>query len=400
MTARNEGGAGSGNDARSPGLAILATAAAASVIEVPHGPRSDDVTRKTPLDLSAAPEPRDERRVDLAWQLWLDGELRRTPLPLADGLLLVLDRPGGSVALRLDSDGREIWQVELPGVASSDPVRTQGFVAVALGGERVVVIDVAHGRLLRNGVAVHGAAVRGGIAAVGGRLWVRLGKTSDGLGPFLAVLDLMAPGDGLRLFPDPLGSAIETRCRRTNNTLVAAAEHPNGNVLLVGLDESSARLLWQHELPQTGVVDLWAAGGLVDLVLSNGVRSWDARTGTPLTRRFAGHALEGARLAGETLLVLVPDNGHGRHLRTFNACTEDATGRLLAIQRVIGASSDLALLRDHDGNVMLVELPTLTPFTIPEADAIAGAELVAFSRHALWVVAHGGRSLTCLEPPE
>ena len=30
----------------------------------------------------------------------------------------------------------------------------------------------------------------------------------------------------------------------------------------------------------------------------------------------------------------------------------------------------------------------------------AGAELVAFSRHALWVVAHGGRSLTCLEPPE
>ena len=49
---------------------------------------------------------------------------------------------------------------------------------------------------------------------------------------------------------------------------------------------------------------------------------------------------------------------------------------------------------------MLVELPSLTPLVMPEADAIDGAELVAFSRHALWVVAHGGRSLTCLEPPE
>lgn len=346
-----------------------------------------------------APDPPGARRVNLTWQLWLDGEIGRVPLPLADGLLVLLDRPDGTVALRLDSEGRELWQLELHGLASADPVRTQGFIAVPLGGQRVVVIDVAQGRLVRASVAVEGAAVRGAIAALGGRLWVRLGKTADGLGPFLAVLDLMAPEDGLRLFPDPLGDAIETRCRRTNNTLVAAAEQRNGSALLIGMDEASARLLWQHELPDTGVVDLWAAGGLIDLVVSGGVRSWDARSGKPLTRRFEGKALEGARIAGETLLVMVADNGHGRRLLTFDACTEDQTGQLLGVQRIIGASSDLALVRGSDDVVMLVELPSLSPLMMPEADAIEGAELVAFSRHALWVVAHGGRSLTCLEPP-
>lgn len=394
MAASNEGSKHEGGDA----------SAAASVIKVPRGtlPRSADLSRLTPQILNAVPSPRDLLRVNLAWQLWLDGELRRTPLPLANGLLVVLDRPTGSVALRLDSDGRELWQVELPGIASSDPVRTQGFVAVPIGGERVVVIDVAHGQLLRANIAVDGAAVRGGIAALGGRLWVRLGKTADGLGPYLAKLDLAAPEEGLRLFPDPLGAAIETRFRRTNDTLVAAAEHPNGDALLVGIDEGSARVLWLHELRATGVVDLWAAGGLVDVVLSAGVRSWDARSGMALTRRFEGQVLEGARLAGETLLVLVSDKAQPgqRRLLTYDACTEDATGRLLGVQRIIGASSDLALLRGSDGVVMLVELPSLTPLMMPEADAIDGAELVAFSRHALWVVAHGGRSLTCLEPPE
>ncbi len=389
MAARDEGGKREAGNA----------ASAASVIKVPRGPRSADPSRLTPYVLAAVPDPQRARRVNLAWQLWLDGELRRTPLPLADGLLVVLDRPDVSVALRLDSEGRELWQVELPGVASADPVRTQGFVAVPLGGARVVIIDVTLGRLVRASIAVEGASVRGGIAALGGRLWVRLGKTADGLGPFLAVLDLTALDDGLRLFPDPLGAAIETRCRRTNNTLVAAAEAPNGDALLVGMDEATARVLWHHELPNTGIVDLWAAGGLVDVVLSGSVRSWDARSGKPLTRRFEGKALEGARLAGETLLVMVPDNGHGRRLLSYEACTEDATGELLGVQRIIGASSDLALVRGSDGLVMLVELPSLSPLTMPEADAIEGAELVAFSRHALWVVAHGGRSLTCLEPP-
>ena len=348
------------------------------------------------METVAAHEPNATRRIRLAWQLWLDGELRRTPLPLADGLVVVLDRPGSSVALRLDEDGKTVWQVELPGVASGEPARTQGFLAVPLGGERVVVVDLAQGRLQRTDVAVQGSPLHGGIAALGGRLWVRFGHTSDGLGPFLAVLDLERAVDGLRLFPDPLGDAIETRCRRTNRTLVAAAEHPDGSAVLVGLDEVTTRVIWRHELPGTGVVDLWAAGGLVDLVLSHAVCSWDGRTGAPLTRRFEGLALEGARLAGETLLVPVPDNGHARRLIAFDAATEEETGVMLGVQRIIGASSDLALLRDTAGDTILAELPSLGALSIPEADAIEAAELVAFSRHGLWVVAHGGRSLSAL----
>lgn len=336
------------------------------------------------------------RRIRLAWQLWLDGEIRRTPVPLADGVLVVLDRPGRSTAMRLDGDGGTVWQVDLPGVASGEPARTQGFLAVPIDGERVVVVDLARGRVQRSDVSVPGASLRGGIAALGGRLWVRCGETRDGLGPFLAVLDLERPDDGLRLFPDPLGAAIETRCRRTNRTLVAAAEHPGGGAVLVGLDEVTARVLWRQELPATGVVDLWAAGGLIDLVLGHSVRSWDARSGAPLTRRFEGLSLEGARLAGQTLLVLVPENGHARRLLAFDAATEEQSGVMFGVQRIIGASSDLALLRNVGDEALLVELPGLAVQPLPEAEAIESAELVAFSRHELWVVAHGGRSLSSL----
>jgi len=348
------------------------------------------------METVAAHEPNATRRIRLAWQHWLDGEIRRTPVPLADGLLVVLDRPGHSVALRLDSDGKEVWQVDLGGVASGEPARTQGFLAVPVAGERVVVVDLAAGRLQRADVSVPGAPLRGGITALGGRLWVRLGQTRDGLGPFLAVLDIERPADGMRLFADPLGAAIETRCRRTNRTLVAAAEHPNGNAVLVGLDEVTARVLWRHELPATGVNDLWAAGGLVDIVLSHSVCSRDARSGAALTRRFEGFALEGARLSGQTLLVLVPENGHGRRLLAYDAATEEQTGVMFGVQRIIGASSDLALLRNIGDEAVLVELPSLAVQPLPEAEAIESAELVAFSRHELWVVAHGGRSLSAL----
>lgn len=364
--------------------------------------RRTEAMRLTPLSLPALTdaELQGPRRAGLAWQLWYDGEIRRTPVPLANGIVVLVDRPGVTVALRLDVDGRELWKIELPGLASGDPVRTQNFVAVPIGGERVVVIDVAEGRLLKHTVAVPGAPVRGGIAALGGRLWVRLGKSGDGLGPYLAVFDLMAPDDGLRLFPDPLGAAIEVRARRTNHTVVAAGEHPDGHATLVGIDESTARVLWEHELPRTGVVDLWAAGGLVDLVVSDGLRSWDARTGTPYTRRFGGQKLEGARLSGETLLVIVPeDDGSVRRLVAFEAATEELRGELSGVHRIVGASSDVVLMRDPEERTVLAELPTLLPLPLREVDAIEAASLAAFSRHAVWVVAHGGRSLSCLELP-
>jgi hypothetical protein len=319
---------------------------------------------------------------------------------LADGVVVLVDRSDRSLAIRLDDDGKELWQVELPGISSSDPVRTHDFVAVPIDGDRVVVIDIRYGRIHGPSIGVPGATLHGGIAALGGRVWMRMSKTTDGLGPFLAVTDLSNLDSGAHLHEDPFGDAIETRYRRTANTIVVAAEHPDGDATLVGLDERNAKVLWRHDLHQTGVIDLWAAGGLVDLVISDGVRSWEARTGRALTHRFDGRVLEGARLAGETLLVLVYNPAQGRGVQAYNAATEESVGELKDIVRILGASSDHALLRRTDGSPLLVELPNLKLLSIHDAEAIEDAELVAFSRHAVWVVAHGGRSLTCLEPPE
>lgn len=332
------------------------------------------------------------------WQLWLDGAIRRTPLPLADGVLVVLDRAEGSAAVRLGDDGRVLWQLELPGTASADPQRTHDFAAVPIDGERVIVIDIKHGRQHGPSVGVPGATLHGCITALGGRLWLRFSESDDGMGPLLAVCDLATPDAGPYIHPDPLGDAIETRCRRTNKTIVAAAEHPDGHATLVGLDERKVKVLWKHELADTGVVDLWAAGGLVDLVTSDSLQSWDARTGHPLTRRFEGRVLEGARLAGETLLIPVYNPVHGRRLQAYNAATETELGDLPDIARVLGANSDHALLRTSEGAPLLVELPELTRVAIRDTEAVDAAELVSFSRHALWIVGHGGRSLTCVEP--
>ena len=147
------------------------------------------------------------------------------------------------------------------------------------------------------------------------------------------------------------------------------------------LDAREAELMlcgvFADERPMHGLAGLvgWRLAGMIDRLLETGF--------------FSGSA-------GETLLVPVPDNGHARRLIAFDAATEEETGVMLGVQRIIGASSDLALLRDTAGDTILAELPSLGALSIPEADAIEAAELVAFSRHGLWVVAHGGRSLSAL----
>lgn len=414
-----------------------------------HARPSEPIPGKGSGELQWAPGPevprRGPERVRLAWQLWLDGEVRRAPTPVAGGVLVVLDAsepgrvPAASVVRRLDSEGRTVWERLLEGVVSGDPQRTQALFAVPMDGERVVVLDVMSGAPVGAPIQVVGAAIRGTIGALGGKVWVRFGETQgalEGLGPFLAVYDPV-DGDVPRLFPDPLGRAIETRWRRTNRTVVAAAEHEGGATLL-GFDETSASVLWRVELAGVGVSDLWAAGGLVDLATNDAVRSFDARTGTPLTRRFEGLGLELARIAGETLLVPVIQGaraaargaekvgevptGGARRLLAFEVGTEEPTGQLANFHRLIGASSDLALIHrvqpraasattpTEPGSpgpagepsagqevTALIELPDLRDCELPEADSILGASLVAFATHSLWVVAHGGRTLSQLD---
>ncbi|MBL8785245.1 MAG: hypothetical protein JNJ59_10110 [Deltaproteobacteria bacterium] len=370
---------------------------------------------------------RPPERVRLAWQLWLDGEVRRAPTPVADGVVVVLDAsepgkvPAASVVRRLDGEGRTVWERLLEGVVSGDPQRTQTLFAVPMDGERVVVLDVVTGVPVGAPIQVVGSTIRGAIGALGGKVWVRFGETQgalEGLGPFLAVYDPV-DGDVPRLFPDPLGRALETHWRRTNRTVVAAAEHDGGATLL-GFDETSASVLWRVELAGVGVSDLWGAGGLVDLATSDAVRSFDARTGTPLTRRFEGLGLELGRIAGETLLVPViggagatrgasgaSTTGNARRLLAFEVGTEEPTGQLADFHRLIGASSDLALIHRVVGSgdegsagqevTALIELPDLRDCELPEAESILGASLVAFATHSLWVVAHGGRTLSQLD---
>jgi len=357
--------------------------------------------------------PSHERRARLAWQLWLDGEVRFAPIALAGGSIVVLDRPEPtrtSHVRRVDDDGAKVWETALPFGVCAGPARSEGFIAVPCQGGHVVILDVQTGAIQGRPVSGNGEIVPP-IAALGGRLWVRFAGR-PGLPHRLVVRSLQREHERLEV-EDPLGSAIETHFRRTNHTIVATAEHSDGHVVLVGLDEAHASLLWRTRLEVKGVSDLWGAGGLIDLVCNDRVMSFDARSGTPLTTRFSGMNLEGARLCGETLLVLT--NGHAapvggpedgakpsakRHLvSAFECANETPRGTLDGVQRVVAAGSDLLAVHLVDGPFALLELPDLTRVALPESDALEDVTHAAFSWNRAWIVGHRGQSLSALDLP-
>lgn len=348
---------------------------------------------------TAAPEPdAPPRRAHLAWQQRLGGELRWAPLALADGALLVVDHGDGSELRRLDGDGAVLWSTRLGGRASGAPVRTDERVAIPLDGRRVVVHATGDGARARPPLALPGLAPKGSIAALRGHVLARFASPDGQAAPFLAMLDLAAPGAAPRLVPDPLAHAPDARFRATNHTFVVAGEPEPGRVTVLGLDAQAERVLWRHDL-DGALAHLWAAGGLVDVVLSDRVSAFEARTGLALTTRFDGMILDEARIAGESLLAVIGDPGdpETRDLMSFDAMTEEPTGQHRGFLRVVGAGSDEVLVADLDDRPALLDLPSLEPIPIRDGASIVGPSLVAWSRHRAWVVAHEGHSLSAID---
>ncbi|MFO0751469.1 MAG: PQQ-binding-like beta-propeller repeat protein [Myxococcota bacterium] len=335
----------------------------------------------------------------LAWQQWFDGEVRRAPVPLADGALVLVEHGEASELRRIDADGNIVWQVTLDGRASGDPVRTQGFVAVPCGGRRVVLLHLADGTRAGPPLIVPGLVLRGPVAAMRGQLLGRFAGPTEGIEPFLAIVDLEKPGAAPHLVHDPLGAAIETRFRATNAAFVLAGEDAAGFAVVTALDARTHAPLWQHRAADCGLTYLWAAGGLVDVVLTDRVTSFEARSGTRLTTRFEGMILDTARIAGETLLVTLGghDGPETRRLMAFDTMTEDPTGELTGLIRVIGACSDEVLVADLDDRPLVLELPGLVPVSVRDGDDVVSPRLVAWSRHRAWVVGHDGHSLSALD---
>jgi len=339
------------------------------------------------------------RRVHLAWQLWFDGELRGAPLPLADGAVVVVDHKEHSEVRRVDEAGTIVWQHELAGRASGDAARTLGFVVVPCEGDRVVALHLADGRPVMRPLALTGLVLRGGVGALRGHVVARFAGGVDGGEPFLAIADLEHPEAPPRVRADPLHNAIETRFRATNRTIILAGEDATGFAVIAALDSTSLDLLWKHRAEGCGLTYLWAAGGLLDVVLTDKVTSFDARSGRQLTTRFHGMVLEIARIAGETLVVTLGGEGppEQRMLLAHDAMTEELTGEHKGLMRVIGACSDELMISDAEDRPLLLELPDLTSVPIRDRDNIVSPTMVAWSRHRAYVVGHDGHSLSAID---
>ncbi|MCC6625584.1 MAG: PQQ-binding-like beta-propeller repeat protein [Deltaproteobacteria bacterium] len=339
------------------------------------------------------------RRVQVAWQVWFDGLVERTPIALADGVVVVVDHAGHSEVRRIDESGQHRWQVALEGRVSGDPARTRGCLALPWDGVRVVGVTLESGAPTCAPLAVPGLVLHGGIAALRGHVLARFASAGPEAMPFLAIKDPSRHDTPPTLVPDPLGVAIEARFRATNHTCVLAGEDPAGFAIIAGLDLDSHRVRWSHRVEGCGLSHLWAAGGLVDVVLTDRLTSLDARTGTRLTTRFEGMVLDAARIAGEALLVTL---GHHeapaeRLLLAFDTMTEAPLGEHKGLLRLVGACSDECLVADLDDRPTLLELPSLLPIPIRDGADVVSPRLVAWSRHRAYVVGHDGHSLSAID---
>jgi len=339
------------------------------------------------------------RRVHVAWQVWFDGRIERTPLALADGVVVVIDHAGHSKVRRIDEAGQARWESTIEGRVSGDPARTMGWLALPIDGTRVAGMSLDTGGRDAPPVGLPGLVLHGPVGALRGRFIARFAAPARDAAPFVVLVDPSRPDASPALVPDPLGAAIEARFRATNQTLVLAGEDPAGFAVIAAIDLDTHRIRWSHRAADCGLSHLWAAGGLVDVVLTDRLTSFDARTGMQLTTRFEGMVLDAARIAGETLLVVL---GHHdvpaeRVLLAFDTMTEEPFGEHKGLLRVVGACSDECLVADLDDRPALLELPSLLPTPIRDGADVVSPRLVAWSRHRAYVVGHDGHSLSAID---
>lgn len=330
------------------------------------------------------------RSARIAWQLAPDATLDAMPLAVADGVVIALGR-GDETELRrvaLD-DGATVWAERLSGRAAGPPVRTGDVLAVPLAGGRVSV----HG--LRDGAPLAAwdasGAHCGPIGAFRGAIFVR---SQDTRGPRLSRVE---DGEVRWTCPDPLGGCDGGQMRATDGALVIAGATAPGRVVAAGVDLEDGRALWRHEEPATLLNDLWAVGGIVDVVMNTCVRGLDARTGEARPVRFSGFPLDMARAVGEHLVAMM--SGHtGPVLLCFHLVSQQHLGRVTrAMSRLVGAHAEEALVILDSGDAVFYALPELEPLDFPEPGALGAPQHVVWAQHACYVVSDDGRTLTAID---
>lgn len=329
------------------------------------------------------------RSARVAWQLAPAATLDAIPLAVADGVVVALGHSDHTELRRIAlDDGATVWTERLAGRATGAPVRTGALLGVPLSDGRVSV------HRLRDGAPIGAwdarGPHRGPIAAFRGAFFVRSGADGEAR---LSRVD----GEATRWScPDPLTGCGGGLMRATDGVLVAAAAAAD-RVVATGLDIEDGRLLWRHEEPATVLNDLWAVGGIVDVVMNTCVRGIEARTGEARPVRFSGFPLDEARAVGEHLVAMM--SGHtGPVLLCFHLVSQRHLGRVTrAMSRLVGAHSEEALVVLDSGDAVFYALPELEALDFPEPAALGAPQHVVWAQHACYVVSNDRRTLTAVD---
>jgi len=334
------------------------------------------------------------QRARVLWQLTFDLEVRTTPVALADGLVITLAGGDTSVLRRLALDGgAPVWSTDLHHQVVGSPVRTGSLLAVPLAGGHIGAFDVADGAPLRPAWAPLPTPAHAELAAAGGRVFARCGHGVD------ATLSCYLVGQSRPAWvvPDPASGGEATRMRTTNGVLVVASAREDDGVVIAGVDVETGHRRWLHREAGSRLHDLWAIGGIVDVVTSSGVIGLEAATGEHRTTRFAGFPLDSARAVGEHLVAMM--EGHmGPVLLCFHIVTQRLIGRISrAMTRLVGAHAGEVLVTLINGEPIFYAIPSLEPLDLPEAEAISPPGVTAWSRDVSYVVSLDQHTVTAID---
>ncbi|MCA9518223.1 MAG: PQQ-binding-like beta-propeller repeat protein [Myxococcales bacterium] len=334
------------------------------------------------------------QKARIVWQLAVDSEIRSPPLALADGVLLVLERDGHGVLRRLPlEEGRPAWSAPLDARPAGGPVRTGDVVAVPLADGRIAAFRLATGEpMLPAWPALETPAVPP-LAGLGGVIYAR---SYRGGHPRLTAL-AVGQAEPLWEVPDPIPTSPDARFRQTAGVIVAGGTLGGEQVVVTGLDPATGKALWSHAEADCVLHDLWAVGGIVDVVTSASVVGLLADGGELRNIRFTGFPFDSAYAVGEHLVTLM--DGHmGPVLLSFDVVSQKLIGRVSrAMTQLVAAHAEEVLVTRVGGEAAFYTVPALESIAFPEAYATPAPRFASFARDVCYVVPDHGRSITAID---
>lgn len=334
------------------------------------------------------------QKARIVWQLATDSEIRSPPLALADGVLLVLERDGHGVLRRIPlEDGRPAWSTPLAARPAGGPVRTGDVVAVPLSDGRIAAFRLATGAPLAPAWAPLETPAVPPLAGSGGVIYAR---GQRGGHPRLAAF-AVGRAEPLWEVPDPLPTSPDARFRQTGGVVVVGGTLGGEQVAVTGLEPATGKLLWTHAESDCVLHDLWAVGGIVDVVTSASIVGLLAEGGELRNIRFTGFPFDSAYAVGEHLVTLM--DGHmGPVLLSFDTVSQKLIGRVSrAMTRLVAAHAEEVLVTRVGGEAAFYTLPNLESIAFPEAYAIPAPRFASFARDVCYVVPEHGRSITAVD---